>query len=83
MIESETESERAEALWHWLRLDDIVLLVVGAFAVLVTVDALVAGDYVVALASMAAAVLSYVNASANALARREEAHDADEEGVPR
>ena len=83
MIESEAEPERADALWHWLRLDDIVLLVVGAFAALVTVDALVAGDYVVALASMAAALLSYANASANALARREETHDADEEGASR
>ena len=83
MIESETEPERAEALWHWLRLDDVVLLVVGAFAALVTVDALVAGDYVVALAGAAAAVLSYANASANALARREKAHDADEEGASR
>jgi hypothetical protein len=83
MIEPETEPQRAEGLWHWLRLDDIVLLVVGAFAALVTVDALVAGDYVVAPASMTAAVLSCANASANALARREEAHDADEEGASR
>ena len=83
MIESKTEPERAEALWHWLRLDDVVLLVVGAFAVLVTVDALVAGDYVVALAGAAAAVLSYANASVNALARREKAHDADEERASR
>jgi len=83
MIESETEPERAEVLWHWLRLDDIVLLVVGTFAAVVAGDALAAGDYVVALASMAAAVLSYVNASVNALERREKAHDADGEGASR
>jgi hypothetical protein len=81
MIESEAEPERADALWHWLRLDDVVLLVVGAFAAVVAGDALAAGDYVVALASMAAAILSYVNASVNALERREKAHNADEEGA--
>ena len=81
MIESETEPERAEVLWYWLRLDDVVLLVVGTFAAVVAGDALAAGDYMVALAGAAAAVLSYANASANALARREKAHDADEKGA--
>ena len=83
MIDLKDEAEELGPWWNWLRLDDVVLLVVGAFAALVTVDALVAGDYVVALAGAAAAVLSYANASANALARREEAHDADEEGASR
>ncbi|PSQ18182.1 hypothetical protein BRD02_01540 [Halobacteriales archaeon QS_8_69_73] len=81
MIELKNGAEELRAWWKWLRLDDVVLLIVGAFAALVTVDALVAGDFVVALASAAATVLSYANASANALARRQRAHDADEEGA--